>query len=159
MRAHLVEWLADRPSSLVMTFFGMADECSLAELRTAPELAHHTWALPRIWPGRRMTVHMLDAELELHRFGFHQPVESSAPLNEDDIDIVLVPGLLFDRRGGRLGRGQGYYDRFLSELSPRTTLVGVTAEALVTDVPLPVERHDVAMDWLATERGVLPCRP
>lgn len=158
MRAHLTAWLTDRPPSLVMIFSGMADECSLSELTTAPELAHHTWALPRVGPGRRMTAHLLDAELELHHFGFHQPVESSAPLNEHDIDIVLVPGVLFDRHGGRLGRGQGYYDRFLRHLRPATALVGVTAEALVSPAPLPVDDHDVPMGWLATERGVLPCQ-
>jgi 5-formyltetrahydrofolate cyclo-ligase len=106
-----------------------------------------------------MTAHALHDGLELHRYGFHQPVEGAARLDERSIDIVLVPGVLFDRRGGRLGRGQGYYDRFLSRLRPSTVLVGVSAEALVSESPLPVDDHDVPMGWLATERGVVRCRP
>ncbi|MEA3217611.1 MAG: 5-formyltetrahydrofolate cyclo-ligase [Acidimicrobiia bacterium] len=142
-----------------MIFSALPDECSLIELTTVPELSAHRWALPRIGPDRAMTAHVLQDDLELHRYGFHQPAEGAARLDERSIDIVAVPGVLFDRRGGRLGRGQGYYDRFLSRLRPAASLVGVTAEALVCESPLPVDDHDVPMGWLATERGMLPCPP
>jgi 5-formyltetrahydrofolate cyclo-ligase len=76
-----------------------------------------------------------------------------------------VPGLAFDRWGGRLGRGGGHYDRFLGRLAslarlgtPETTptTVGVVVDALVSDRPLPSAAHDVAVRLLATESGVGP---
>ncbi len=65
-------------------------------------------------------------------------------------EIALVPGLAFDKMGGRLGMGGGWYDRVLGEVPLK---VGVCfGEQIVDDVP--VEAHDVRMNWLASEAGV-----
>jgi 5-formyltetrahydrofolate cyclo-ligase len=69
--------------------------------------------------------------------------------------VALVPGMLFDRTGGRLGHGAGYYDRLLPGLGPTVPRVGVVPTALVVDA-LPCEAHDVPMTHLATEAGVRP---
>jgi 5-formyltetrahydrofolate cyclo-ligase len=73
------------------------------------------------------------------------------------IDLVMVPGVAFDRRGGRLGHGKGYYDRFLPRLRPDALAVGVAFECqLVPEVPmLP---GDVFMDLVITEKAVYPGR-
>jgi len=70
------------------------------------------------------------------------PVVDSAALN-----VVLVPGVAFDRRGGRLGFGGGYYDRLL----PTTPAlrVGVTYDECLADA-LPCDEHDQRMDWIVT---------
>ena len=78
---------------------------------------------------------------------------------EADIGAVLVPGLAFDRWGGRLGRGRGYYDRLLTRLGPGVDRMGVTADRLVWQEPLPVDTHDVRMTWLVTEAGLRPVEP
>jgi 5-formyltetrahydrofolate cyclo-ligase len=68
------------------------------------------------------------------------------------VDIVFVPGLAFDRKGLRLGRGKGYYDRFLASLdgsSPRPVRCGIAfAEQFVEEVP--IESHDRPVDVLFT---------
>ena len=61
------------------------------------------------------------------------------------IDVVLVPGMAFDAEGRRLGRGKGYYDRFLSSLHPRPKLVGVCFDFQKVD-RVPTETRDVAVD-------------
>jgi 5-formyltetrahydrofolate cyclo-ligase len=157
VNAHLENWLAAQPPTVVMTFLPMADECPLEELTTQVSLAKHRWVIPRIWTDGRMTAHPFESDLEQHRFGLRQPVPTAEPIDERDIGVVLVPGVLFDRQGGRLGRGSSYFDRFLVRLPAATVLVGVTAEALVYDRPLPLEPHDVRVWWLATECGVVRC--
>jgi 5-formyltetrahydrofolate cyclo-ligase len=69
--------------------------------------------------------------------------------------LVVVPGLAFDGRGRRLGRGGGYYDRFLSwESMQKAIKVGVCFSVqMVSEVP--VDRHDVLMDWVCDERGII----
>lgn len=111
------------------------------------------FALTRTPERGPLTVHGAEGPLERHRLGFEQPIETASRLGMDAVGAVLVPGLAFDRRGVRLGRGAGHYDRLLSGAGPATLLIGVAAEALV--VPeLPVEPHDVSMTRLVTERGL-----
>lgn len=71
----------------------------------------------------------------------------------EQLDLVLVPGLAFDARGGRLGRGGGYYDRFLATLPRTVTTVGVCFQSQV--VPeVPRGELDRAVGWIATETGI-----
>jgi 5-formyltetrahydrofolate cyclo-ligase len=69
-------------------------------------------------------------------------------------DVVIVPGLAFTARGDRLGQGGGWYDRFLSEVRPDCVSIGVCFVEQLADV-LPVEPHDVTMDYVVTDRGVV----
>ena len=69
-------------------------------------------------------------------------------------DIIVVPGLAFDRRGNRLGRGFGYYDRFLGGLPESVPRVGLACVSQV--VPeVPVDAWDVPVHALVTEDGVI----
>ena len=74
----------------------------------------------------------------------------------EELDLVLVPGLGFDRRGGRLGRGKGFYDRFLKKLPPRVPKVGLAFEWQLVD-EIPMLAHDVRMDWIITEKNIYTC--
>lgn len=69
--------------------------------------------------------------------------------------VALVPGLAFDHNGNRLGRGGGFYDRFLQEAgSTGLTAVGLCWGIQVTD-GIPVEEHDCGVDFLCHERGIV----
>ena len=91
-------------------------------------------------------------------YGIPEPVRApGAALKTDGFDLVLVPGLAFDRTGGRLGKGLGYYDRFLARLSGNTLFVGFAcSEQIVPEVP--VDEWDAKMHMLVTEEGVIRCR-
>ena len=99
-----------------------------------------------------LSIHPADGPMERHRYGFVQPTAQAPRLAAEDIAAVLVPGLAFDRLGNRLGRGAGYYDRFLAGLRPGVPLVGVTGGYIVAE--LPTEPHDMAMTHLAGAFGV-----
>ena len=90
-----------------------------------------------------------DAEADLVRgeFGILEPSPSCAPASLNRLDLVLVPGIAFDARGGRLGRGKGFYDRLLTLVSGTTCGVAFD-EQLVEAVP--VEPHDVRLNCILT---------
>ena len=78
----------------------------------------------------------------------HTPVRSAS------LTAVVVPGLAFDRRGHRLGRGAGVYDRFLATLPPETLRIGIIPSVLLVD-ELPTDPHDIVMHAIATEHGIV----
>ncbi|MCY4420048.1 MAG: 5-formyltetrahydrofolate cyclo-ligase [Gammaproteobacteria bacterium] len=71
----------------------------------------------------------------------------------EDLDIIMVPGVGFDRKGGRMGNGQGYYDRLLEKARPDCPLVALCYESQLFDEVL-VAPHDVYMDKVITEDAV-----
>ena len=72
----------------------------------------------------------------------------------EDIDVVLVPGLAFDQSGNRLGRGKGYYDRFLRRLLPGTVTIGLALEAMIRDT-IPHDGDDYPVNMVVTESRVI----
>lgn len=149
--AQVGEWLEWRRPAVVVGFLAMGDEIDMAPLVT--ELPWIRFALTRTAPGVTLTVHDFDAPREMHRFGFEEPTADAPVIPVDAVDVVLVPGLAFGRDGRRLGRGAGYYDRFLAGLDVDT--VALTTEARIRD-DLPLESHDVLIRWIATEASVTP---
>ena len=83
------------------------------------------------------------------------PTAPVRPLSETD--LVIVPGVAFDRRGRRLGQGGGYYDKMLHQMRPASVRMGIAYELQVVD-EIPHEPHDEMMDCLATESGILRFR-
>ena len=83
-------------------------------------------------------------------FGILEPVGPAVAL--EAIELFLVPGLAFDRRGHRLGFGKGYYDRVLPA-SGAAVAVGVGYGWQISPDPLPIGDHDRRMDFLATDEG------
>jgi 5-formyltetrahydrofolate cyclo-ligase len=71
----------------------------------------------------------------------------------EELDIVMVPGVAFDRRGGRMGHGKGYYDKLLQHARPDTPLVALAFECQLFP-EIPVASHDIFMDKIITEAAV-----
>lgn len=70
-------------------------------------------------------------------------------------DLILVPGLAFDIQGNRLGRGKGYYDRFLPQCT-EAIFCGICCDLQLTD-HVPTEAHDATMDFIITDKEIIPC--
>jgi 5-formyltetrahydrofolate cyclo-ligase len=110
----------------------------------------------RFWPCARLD------ELEPGRMGLREPrlvgPGLATPTPADGVDLILVPGLGFGRDGSRIGFGAGYYDRALGLGSgARSLRCGVCFGAFV-DPPegrIPMLTHDLRVDWLATEDGLI----
>jgi 5-formyltetrahydrofolate cyclo-ligase len=75
----------------------------------------------------------------------------------DELDLVMVPGVAFDRRGGRMGHGKGYYDKLLQYARPDAPLVALAFECQLFP-EVPVAPHDIFMDKIITESAVYPGR-
>jgi 5-formyltetrahydrofolate cyclo-ligase len=72
---------------------------------------------------------------------------------KSDLHLVVCPGVAFDMHGGRLGRGKGYYDLFLKDLTTRIPIFGVAYACQMLEDPLPFDYHDIPVDALFTENG------
>ena len=111
---------------------------------------------PRTAAGGSMVLHRVadPAELQTGRFGIREPDPAIHPaVSIDSVDAALIPGLAWDRAGGRLGRGGGFYDRLLGTLGWRGFRCGIFFTA--QEVPsVPAEPWDIALDAVVTDSGV-----
>lgn len=116
-------------------------------------------ALPRI-DSALMTFHRVTALDGLTK-GAHGVLEPAAgegtQVLPGDAAVVLVPGMAFDRKGGRLGRGGGFYDRLLVEGHLRARRIAVCYACQVVE-NVPVESHDMEVDAIVTEDGWIEVR-
>jgi 5-formyltetrahydrofolate cyclo-ligase len=142
----------------VMMYMPLVTEVDVTSLALKCFQTGKTVCVPRVdWVKRSMEpveAHSFDDHvMELDEHGIRTPrfgrVISSAML-----DLVIVPGLAFDAQGHRLGRGGGYYDRFLSRLRPETSKVALVFDFQLVD-RVPRIDHDVAVDIIVTDRRVL----
>ena len=148
LAAHLVGVDAGR---VVVLYSSLPHEPPVDAVAGDPALAHLLFGLTRT-EADALTVHPFASARDRHRYGFEQPVATS-PMLDARSALFVVPGLAFDLVGIRLGHGGGYYDRLAATL-PGAAWLGVTAAALV--VPrLPAESHDLAVELLVTQAGVV----
>jgi 5-formyltetrahydrofolate cyclo-ligase len=94
-------------------------------------------------------------ELEKDDLGVRVP-SGGEPVPLERITTVLVPGVMFDTWGKRLGRGGGYYDRLLEQL-PQAALIGVCFDASVQEDEVPTEAHDQRVDAIVTDLRTIDC--
>ncbi len=101
-------------------------------------------------------------ELEPFSFGIREPkpelrTAPSRRVEPEELALILLPGLGFDFSGGRLGRGAGYYDRFLSRVPTNVPRVGLAFECQLLE-RIPMQPHDQKVDWIVTENRTIRCR-
>lgn len=111
---------------------------------------HKRVLVPSMRKGRIVPSEVKDLKTDLGRgpYGIFEPKgRSFRPAKLSDVDLVIVPGIGFDRQGFRLGRGGGHYDRLLSKLRGHVPLVGLAFKVQRVQ-RMPVAPHDVPMDDL-----------
>lgn len=135
----------------VLSYLPMANEVDLSPLHQRRR--DITWSVTRTPLRGGLTAHPLASRMERHRYGFEQPVATSRQVDVASIDVVLVPGLVFDSAMRRIGRGGGYYDRLLSSIGPNTITIGVGASGVFVERDIPSDNHDVRLDAVVTEDG------
>lgn len=87
-------------------------------------------------------------------FGSLEPESSQIITNFNTLDLIFVPGLLFDLAGNRLGKGKGYYDKLISELDERSITLGILPERFLVDGLEPLDPWDKPVKVIATEEKV-----
>lgn len=97
-------------------------------------------------------------ELELGMYSILEPKQELRHLPEkvvkpQDIDLIMVPGVAFDERGGRTGHGKGYYDKLLEHARPDCPLVALAFDCQMF-AEIPMQSHDIFMDKVITESTI-----
>lgn len=147
---------AFRDAQVILVYAAMRGELDPAGITSAALAAGRCAAFPQVdWSARELSpVRLRDlSTLRPGRYGVPElPGDDLEPVPAEAIDLVLVPGLAFDRRGYRLGYGGGFYDRLLPRL--RAVRLGLAFAAQIVDC-LPSEAHDVRMTAVVTEAAWL----
>ena len=143
--AQLEQSLAWRQAELVMIYAPMIVEPNIDRWWSdeARQLGGRTMCYPRI-VGRDLEARIVrdPAHLRPAAFGLREPdPEETERIEASQLDLVMVPGLAYTARGDRLGRGAGYYDRFLAALPPRVETIALAFACQMRD-QLPIEPHD-----------------
>jgi 5-formyltetrahydrofolate cyclo-ligase len=153
---HLSDWPTFQRAHTVLTFLAFQNEIDLNQLFA--RWHDKRWLVTRIVEGTGeepyLVLHFYDpTRLVRHRFGMLEPAPDLPKVDPDCVDLILVPGVAFDRQGGRLGFGGGFYDRLLP-LASQATRVGVTYDELVRDL-IPMQPWDCRVGWLVTPSGII----
>jgi 5-formyltetrahydrofolate cyclo-ligase len=142
-----------RTARTIFSYHPLKDEVNLLPL--LEEQRTKEWIFPRI-NGESLSLHRWtpDAPWLKGSFDIHEPDPAHwAEVDIETIDLVLIPGIAFDRSGGRLGRGKGFYDRLLSSQGFRAIKIGIVSELCLFQ-KIPTESHDIRMDLVITESGI-----
>ena len=107
--------------------------------------------LPRVNGTELEVLPYEESRLELGSFHIEEPTGNNV-IDPSEIELVVIPAVAFDRKGKRLGRGKGFYDRFLK--NTKATKIGVGYEFQLVD-DLPAEPHDVGMDIIVTQETTI----
>lgn len=139
----------------IMLYYPFDNEVYLDALIQDALSAGKTVLLPRCQPIDRTMeacrITNITTDLISSAYGVMEPAPPIPASEELElIDVCVVPGVAFDRHGNRLGRGAGYYDRFLARLGPRTLKIAVAfSQQIIKSVPHT--DHDIKMDMIITE--------
>jgi len=156
---HLSRWPIFERANTVLGFIAFRNEVDLGLL--VERWPQKCWLMPRVVEGTELAsgqkphlaLHSyIPGRLTRHRFGMLEPPASLPTFDPSEVEVILVPGVAFDRTGGRLGYGGGFYDRLLP-LASQAVCIGVTFEELVLDA-VPMEPWDCRVRWLVTPAGV-----
>lgn len=151
----------------LMIFLSMPSEVETSTLAVKAWQEGKNIVVPRInWTDRRMEpveIKSLDTAMQTipipgSNGGIKEPISGTAvPLGI--IDMVVIPGLAFDRRGFRVGRGRGFYDRFLAQQDFQGARCALCFHEQLQNEPVPCEDHDIPMNLIVTDQEILHCSP
>jgi 5-formyltetrahydrofolate cyclo-ligase len=146
--AHLTALSAYKNAQKVFCYYSVGGEVDTLALIERMRSDGKTVCLPAILGSGIMEARRMD-RLVAGLYGIPSPEGPIVP--PEEIDLIVVPGLAFDRLCHRLGRGGGYYDRYLPKC--RGVTVGLAYEFQMAD-SLPLEAHDAQLDFVATESAI-----
>ncbi|HEY1686869.1 MAG TPA: 5-formyltetrahydrofolate cyclo-ligase [Tepidisphaeraceae bacterium] len=141
---------------VVMLYLSMPSELDTAALALKCWQQGKTVVVPKVsWDGKRMLpveIHSLQTSMTTSGMGVREPA-AGQPVPTEFIDLVIVPGLGFTAKGHRIGRGMGFYDRFLATPEFVGLTCGLAFEQQI--VPqLPLQEHDVPLSMLVTDANI-----
>jgi 5-formyltetrahydrofolate cyclo-ligase len=154
----LCTWDVFKEACIIHIFLSKADEPETSQIIELAWKSGKQIGVPCVLPDTLELFHsQLNSfeDLRPGALGVLEPSpEQRTALTPESFDLVIVPGVAFDRQGGRLGYGKGYYDRFLDQSLAFRLALAFDFQILET---VPTEMHDVPMDGILTENGFYFC--
>lgn len=95
----------------------------------------------------------VNTALSMNEWGIPEPKNATSFTNLDSLDLVLIPLVVFDRVGNRIGYGKGYYDKFLEQCHPKTIKLGIAQTPPLDFIPM-MEESDIPLDGCVTHLGI-----
>lgn len=140
----------------VMFYVGFRSEVETHKLIKEVLKTERRVAVPLVYKDRLAVKQISDfKQLKPGAMGILEPGSKQPAVPLEEINVVIVPGVAFDKRHYRLGYGGGYYDRFLSrEADAHFTSIGLAFEEQIVD-ELPVGAHDQKVDFIVTDRRII----
>lgn len=132
-------------------------------LQDEPEIEGFPSELKACWPritddASSLMSFYSSQSFEKSKYGFQEPEGELEEISKKQIQMILVPGLAFDFKGERLGRGKGFYDRYLKDFDGLT--IGVCSSKRFLDEPVPVDqKFDVSVQYILTEQFLYQVNP
>ena len=130
-------------ASVIALFISLPDEPQTANFIEQLLSKNKRVVVPRI-EGEEMNFYDISDGVAVGAFGILEPV-ATTPIEPEKIDVMIVPGVAFTRLGARLGRGKGFYDKYLANNGFRAYTIGVCYPCQVVEY-LPTEEHDRVLD-------------
>lgn len=140
----------------LLLYMAMSVEADPAQIAYAALAANKRVVYPRCVEGNRLELYEGDTiGFTANKYGILEPDPSSASrVSPTELDMIIVPGVAFDKDRMRLGHGAGYYDRLFNEVQPHTFKLGFAFSWQLVEA-VPSQAHDVRMDAVVTENGIL----
>ena len=155
MLESLLNWKVFKKAEVIHIFISTPEEPD------TKAIIKHCWssgkkvAVPLVLPNTFDLIHSEIKSFDNLIFGIYgiqEPSpESRVKMTPDMFDLVIVPGVAFDKKGGRLGQGKGYYDRFLEVTRAFRLALAFDCQLIET---VPTELHDVPMNAILSESGI-----
>ena len=145
---HFIKQPITKKAKMIGCFAGLANEVqTLSLLDKSLNLC-----FPRV-QGKDMMFYAVNSidELDKGSFGILEPKQGCPLVNIEQIDIMLIPCVALDKKGTRIGYGQGYYDRYLRDY--RGLKIALCFAETISTNKIPSEEHDVKMDMYIDEKG------
>lgn len=141
---------------IMMVYLSLPQEADTTAIVLQAWQDHKKIVAPQVsWESRQMIpieIKNLDEDVASNQLGLREPIRGQ-PIPIQLIDLVIVPGLAFDPFGNRLGRGRGFYDRFLAKPEFKGRACGFSLEEQLVG-SIPAGPHDMKVHMLATEKGI-----
>lgn len=146
IKEKLFRTFAFKKAKTVMFYIAFDGEVDTQDMIKKARILGKIIAVPVCRKNRQIMPCILNDKTKLVRglYGILEPAIKK-PVNLEDIDLVIVPGVAFDKEGNRLGRGKGYYDRFLKKLPDRVNSIGLAFDSQILP-SAPATPIDVSVD-------------
>jgi len=157
IKNHFLQLLDLLNAKTIMTYLSFDNEVRTDELISELIKSEKIICVPKLFEKKMIPykIFSINEDFIIDRYGIREPQNDiSREMDPGKIDIVIIPGVVFDLDGGRYGYGGGYYDRFLAILKPTAKKIAIAFDLQISK-KLPLSDSDVRIDSLITESGII----